>query len=60
VPDVHFFFVTPPKFDIKSVRRLGMRLVDTFAQQLQGNLQVLRKEPGTEFILMMPIKPRSE
>jgi two-component sensor histidine kinase len=50
----------PPKFDIKSVRRLGMRLVDTFAQQLKGNLQILRKEPGTEFVLRMPIKPRSE
>jgi two-component sensor histidine kinase len=47
----------PPSFDIKSGRRLGMRLVDSFAQQLQGNLQVLRKEPGTEFILTVPINP---
>ena len=36
-----------------------MRLVDSFAQQLQGNLQVLRKEPGTEFVLTLPITPRS-
>ncbi len=49
----------PPAFDIKSGRRLGMRLVDAFAQQLQGDLQVLRKEPGTEFVLTLPIKPRS-
>lgn len=48
----------PPTFDIKSGRRLGMRLVDAFAQQLQGNLQVLRKEPGTEFVLTFPINSR--
>jgi two-component sensor histidine kinase len=49
----------PPTFDIKSGQRLGMRLVDAFAQQLQGNLQVLRKEPGTEFVLTVPINPRA-
>jgi two-component sensor histidine kinase len=48
----------PPTFDIKSGRRLGMRLVDSFAQQLHGNLQVLRKEPGTEFVLTLPITPQ--
>jgi two-component sensor histidine kinase len=48
----------PSTFDIKLGRRLGMRLVDAFAQQLQGNLQVLRKEPGTEFVLTLPINPR--
>ena len=49
----------PSTFDIKSGRRLGMRLVDSFAQQLQGNLDVLRKEPGTEFVLTIPITPQS-
>jgi two-component sensor histidine kinase len=49
----------PPTFDIKSGRRLGMRLVDSFTQQLQGDLQVLRKTPGTEFVLTMPLHPRS-
>ena len=49
----------PSTFDIKSGRRLGMRLVDLFSQQLQGNLQILRREPGTEFILTLPLKPRS-
>ena len=44
----------PSTFDIKSVRRLGMRLVTSFSQQLQGNVQVLRKDPGTEFVLTMP------
>jgi two-component sensor histidine kinase len=49
----------PPTFDIKSGRRLGMRLVGSFTQQLQGQLQVLRREPGTEFVLTLPLTPRS-
>ena len=49
----------PPTFDIKSGRRLGMRLVGSFSQQLQGDLQVLRKDPGTEFVLTMPVRPAS-
>jgi two-component sensor histidine kinase len=49
----------PPTFDIKSGRRLGMRLIVSFSQQLQGDLQVLRKEPGTEFVLKMPIRANS-
>jgi len=44
----------PPQFDKKS-GRLGMRLVGTFAQQLKGDLQVLPKEPGTEFVLTFPL-----
>ena len=49
----------PPTFDINSGKRLGMRLIDAFSQQLQGNLQVLRKEPGSEFILTFPLGSRS-
>lgn len=49
----------PAAFDIKSVRRLGMRLVNSFSQQLQGDLQVLRRDPGTEFVLTLPRRPRS-
>lgn len=43
----------PPQFDLSS-GRLGMRLVSSFAQQLQGDLQVLRKDPGAEFVLNFP------
>jgi two-component sensor histidine kinase len=49
----------PANFEIKSGRRLGMRLVDSFTQQLQGDLQVIRKTPGTEFVLTVPLRPRS-
>jgi two-component sensor histidine kinase len=37
----------PATFDLQSGGRLGMRLVDAFARQLQGKLQVLR-DAGTE------------
>jgi two-component sensor histidine kinase len=49
----------PDDFDLKSGRRLGMRLVDSLSQQLQGALQALRRNPGTEFILTIPLRPRS-
>ena len=49
----------PTTFDIKLGKRLGMRLVGSFSQQLQGNLQALRRDPGTEFVLTMPLRPRS-
>jgi two-component sensor histidine kinase len=44
----------PPAFDLKS-GRLGMRLVNSFAQQLEGDLRILRKDPGTEFVLRFPL-----
>jgi two-component sensor histidine kinase len=47
----------PPTFDIESGHRLGMRLVDAFSRQLQGELEVLRRQPGTEFVLTVPLKP---
>jgi two-component system, sensor histidine kinase PdtaS len=43
----------PPQFDLQS-GRLGMRLVSSFAQQLQGDLQISRKDPGAEFVLNFP------
>jgi two-component sensor histidine kinase len=46
-----------PDFDLKSKRRLGMRLVNAFATQLHGDLQVRRLQPGTEFVLTMPLSP---
>lgn len=45
----------PPGFDVKA-GGLGMRLVGSFAQQLQGELQVSRKDPGTEFVLKFPLQ----
>lgn len=45
----------PAEFDLKA-GGLGMRLVNSFARQLQGELQVVRKDPGTEFVLRFPLK----
>jgi two-component sensor histidine kinase len=49
----------PPSFDLKSGRRLGMRLVGAFTRQLEGDLQVSRRQPGTEFVLTMPVDRRT-
>lgn len=49
----------PPDFDIRTGRRLGMRLVNAFTQQLHGNLQVMRRAPGTEFVVTIPTSDRS-
>ena len=40
----------PVDFDPKT-GGLGMRLVEQFAKQLRGDLQILRRKPGTEFVL---------
>lgn len=45
----------PPDFDMKA-GRLGMRLIRAFAGQLRGDLQVVRKSPGTEFVLRFPLQ----
>jgi two-component sensor histidine kinase len=45
----------PQTFNLKSGRGLGMRLVDAFSQQLQADLQVVRRDPGAEFIVTLPL-----
>lgn len=44
----------PAEFGLNS-GRLGMRLVNSFARQLSGDLQVLRQQPGTQFVLTFPL-----
>jgi two-component sensor histidine kinase len=44
----------PADFDIKSGKRLGMRLVTALSSQVQADLQVRRHTPGTEFLLRIP------
>jgi two-component sensor histidine kinase len=45
----------PADFDLKSGKRLGMRLVNAFTEQLHGDLKVVRRQPGTEFVLTFSI-----
>jgi two-component sensor histidine kinase len=49
----------PEDFDVKTGRRLGMRLVNAFTRQLHGHLQIVRRNPGTEFVLAIPASARS-
>ena len=44
----------PPDFDSTSRRGLGMRLINAFAAQLQGKLEIRRHDPGVEFVLTFP------
>ena len=47
----------PPGFDQRASKGLGMRLVNAFAKQLQGELKINRLSPGTEFVLTFPCVP---
>jgi two-component sensor histidine kinase len=44
----------PADFDLNTGRRLGMRFVNAFTKQLQGKLQAVRRNPGTEFVVTIP------
>jgi two-component sensor histidine kinase len=44
----------PPDFEATSRKGLGMRLINAFAAQLGGTLEIRRHAPGVEFILMFP------
>jgi two-component sensor histidine kinase len=43
-----------PDFEATSQKGLGMRMINAFAKQLGGNLEIHRHDPGVEFILVFP------
>jgi two-component sensor histidine kinase len=46
----------PPDFDMHKAKGLGMRIVTTFAKQVNATIAVHSRVPGTEFVLsMLPI-----
>jgi two-component sensor histidine kinase len=47
-----------PLNEVTSRKGLGMRLINAFAAQLGGNLEIRRHDPGVEFVLVFP-KPIS-
>jgi two-component sensor histidine kinase len=47
----------PADFDIRSGKRLGMRLINALSTQVHADLQVRRLNPGTEFLLTIPAPP---
>jgi two-component sensor histidine kinase len=44
----------PEDFDIRSGKRLGMRLVTALSSQVHADVEVRRHAPGTEFLLTIP------
>ena len=48
-----------PPNGVTSGKGLGMRLINAFAAQLGGNLEIRRHDPGVEFVLVFP-KPISK
>jgi two-component sensor histidine kinase len=47
----------PADFDPKQRRGLGMRIINAFSQQLGAELSIRRGDPGTEFVLVIPLDP---
>ena len=44
----------PAGFDLAKPKGLGMRIVTSFAKQMNGTLAIRAANPGTEFILTIP------
>ncbi len=44
----------PASFESASSKGLGLKLINAFASQLGGTLEILRRDPGTEFVLRFP------
>ena len=49
----------PPDFEPKHATGFGMRIIMSFVGQLQARLGFNRLEPGTEFVLTVPLRPLS-
>jgi two-component sensor histidine kinase len=45
----------PPGFDARRPKRLGMRIVAAFVEQLQGTLEVRALDPGAAFVVTLPL-----
>ena len=45
----------PADFDTRKVKGLGMRIIRAFSQQLNSQLTVNRRAPGTEFVISLPL-----
>jgi two-component sensor histidine kinase len=45
----------PADFDPHKAKSLGMRIINAFVQQLDGELAVRGQSPGTEFVVTVPL-----
>ena len=46
----------PAGFDPHNAKGLGMRIITTFAKQLDATLEIHNRDPGTEFVLNIPLR----
>jgi two-component sensor histidine kinase len=46
----------PADLDLRKAKGLGMRIIDSFVQQLNATLTVLRHDPGAEFVVSIPLR----
>ena len=45
----------PIDFDLRKAKGLGMRIVSAFAKQLNADIEVRSRNPGTQFIISIPL-----
>ncbi|MGA8762421.1 MAG: hypothetical protein WB562_05985, partial [Candidatus Sulfotelmatobacter sp.] len=50
----------PADFDLHEAKGLGMRIVNSFAEQLDAKVVVRAREPGTEFVFSIPLRVSPE
>jgi two-component sensor histidine kinase len=48
----------PDGFDPLSSKSLGMTIIAAFTQQLDGELEIKARSPGTEFVVILPLEER--
>jgi two-component sensor histidine kinase len=47
----------PEDFDILAAAGFGMRIIRAMSKQLSAHIAVRRLDPGTEFVLTIPLQP---
>jgi two-component sensor histidine kinase len=47
----------PQDFDLRTTTGFGMRIIQAMAKQLNAQITVRRLDPGTEFVLAIPLQP---
>jgi two-component sensor histidine kinase len=50
----------PDGFDPLSSKSLGMTIIAAFTQQLDGELEIKSRNPGTEFLVILPLEKGGE
>jgi two-component sensor histidine kinase len=50
----------PAEFDPRKAKGLGMRIINSFGEQLNAKVVARARNPGTEFVLSIPLRISSE